>query len=243
MSESKIILTIFQNSIFVLSLKNTVTYAVMVIPSVIIISLFIAVLVTDKYIRGKNFFKSAIFFPQLSPMVTCAILWTFMIHPEFGLINHVLNAIGIASPNWLGDPHLALITITLLELWRGIGFYVVTYIAALLAIPDEIYDAAMVDGATGLIRFFRITVPLIRPTLLFTLVMATIWNFQLFNSVYVLTQGSPANATSTVVWYIYTNAFQYERIGSASTMAVILMAIIFILSLIEMKYLRSDYEY
>jgi ABC-type sugar transport system permease subunit len=207
------------------------------------ISLFIAVLITDKFIRGKNFFKSAIFFPQLSPMVTCAVLWTFMIHPEFGLFNHLLNALGFSSPNWLGDPKLALFTITLLELWRGIGFYVVTYVAAIVAVPDELYDAAMVDGATGLSRFFLITLPLIRPSLLFTLVMATIWNFQLFDSVYVLTRGAPANTTSTVVWYIYDNAFRYERMGRASTMAVILMAIILVLSLIELKYFHSDYEY
>jgi multiple sugar transport system permease protein len=236
-------LTIFKNSLFVVSLKNTARYVFMVIPSVIIISLFIASLIVDKYIRGKNLFKSMIFLPQLSPMVTCAVLWTFMIHPEFGLINYVLNWIGINNPNWLGDPKVALITITLLELWRGIGFYVVTYVAALLAVPDEIYDAAMVDGATGLTKFFTITLPLIRPTLLFTLVMATIWNFQLFDSVYVLTRGGPANTTSTVVWYIYDNAFRYERIGRASTMAVLLMLIILVLSVIEMKYLRSDYEY
>lgn len=236
-------LTIFKNALFVTALKNTATYVVMVIPSVIAISLFIAALITDRFIRGKNFFKSTIFFPQLSPMVTCAVLWTFMIHPEFGLMNHVLNALGISSPNWLGDPRMALITITILELWRGIGFYVVTYVAALLAVPDDIYDAAEVDGATGLTRFFQITLPLIRPTLLFTLVMATIWNFQLFDSVYMLTRGAPANSTSTVVWYIYDNAFRFERIGRSSTMAVLLMVIIFVLSLIEMKYLRSDYEY
>lgn len=236
-------LTIFNNTLFVTSLKNTAFYVVMVIPSVIAISLFIAVLIVDKFIRGKNFFKSLIFFPQLAPMVTCAVLWTFMIHPEFGLINQILNFFHIPAPNWLGDPRIAMITITLLELWRGIGFYVVTYVAALLAVPDEIYDAAMVDGATGITRFFRITLPLIKPTLLFTLVMATIWNFQLFDSVYVLTRGGPANTTSTVVWYIYDNAFRYERIGRASTMAVLLMVIIFVLSAIEMKYLRSDYEY
>ncbi len=236
-------LTIFQSSTFINSLKNTAQYVLMVIPTVIVISLVLAVFIMDKYVYGKNLFKSAVFFPQLSPMVMCAMLWTFFIHPEFGLFNAIFNLLGLPVPNWLGDPKLALITITLLELWRGIGFYVVLYVSALVAIPEELYDAGLIDGAVGMSRFFYITLPLIRPTLLFSLVMATIWNFQLFDSVYVLTRGGPVGSTSTVVWYIYDNAFQFEKVGKAATMAVILMVIIMVLSYLELRYLQTDVEY
>ena len=233
-------LTIFENKIFLLSLKNTFTYVVIIIPTVIIVSLFIAVLIMDKFIRGKNIFKTLIFFPNLAPMVTLAIMWNFIIHPEFGLLNIILKALGVIPPNWLGDSSFALVTIILLELWRGIGFYVVTYISALVSVPEELYEAGILDGATGFKRFFYISLPMIRPTLLFTLIMATIWNFQVFDSVFVLTRGGPANATSTVVWYIYASAFLFERIGRASTMAVVLMIIIFVLSILQFKYIQTD---
>jgi ABC-type sugar transport system permease subunit len=235
-------LTIFENKVFLVSLKNTFIYVIIIIPTVIIISLFIAVFISDKYIRGKNIFKTLIFFPNLAPMVTLSIMWNFIIHPEFGLFNLLLKWIGVVPPNWLGDGKYAFLTILLLELWRGIGFYVVTYISALVSVPDELYEAGLLDGATGLKKFFYLTLPSIRPTLLFTLIMATIWNFQVFDSVFVLTRGGPANATSTVVWYIYASAFQFERIGRASTMAVVLMVIIFVLSIIQFKYLRTDNE-
>ena len=236
-------LTIFKNLIFINSLKITGIYVIIIIPTVICVSLFIAVLIMDKYIRFKNTFKTAIFFPQLAPMVTLAVMWTFIIHPEIGLMNIIISFFGIKPPNWMGNSTFALLTIIILELWRGIGFYVVVYVAALVAIPDDIYEAGLIDGATKFKSFFYITLPLIKPTLVFTLVMATIWNFQFFDSVFVLTRGGPSNSTSSVVWYIYSNAFQFEQIGRASTMAVILMIIIFILSTLQVKYLRSDYQY
>ena len=197
----------------------------------------------DRHIRAKNIFKVALFFPNLAPMVVLAVLWYFIIHPEIGLLNIILRSLKITPPNWLGSTSFALVAILLLELWRGIGFYMVIYIAALIAIPNELYEAAVIDGAMGFRRLTRITLPLIRPTLLFTLVMATIWNFQVFDSVFVLTRGGPANSTSSVVWYIYANAFQYDKLGFASTMAVVLMTIILVLSLLQFKFLRSDFYY
>lgn len=236
-------LSLFKNRIFLTSLRITGIYVAIIIPTVILISLFLAVLVVDRHIQGKNAFKVALFFPNLAPMVVLAVLWYFIIHPEIGLINIILRSLKITPPNWLGNPSFALVAIILLELWRGVGFYMVIYIAALIAIPNELYEAAIIDGAMALTRFTRITLPLIRPTLLFTLVMATIWNFQFFDSVFVLTRGGPANSTSSVVWYIYANAFQYDKLGFASTMAVVLMMIILLLSLIQFKFLRSDFYY
>jgi len=236
-------LTLFRNRIFLTSLRVTGIYVVIIIPVVIAISLFLAVLVVDRHIRGKNVFKVALFFPNLAPMVVLAVLWYFIIHPEIGMFNIVLRSLKISPPNWLGSSSYALAAIILLELWRGVGFYMVIYIAALIAIPNELYEAAIIDGAMGFRRLTRITLPLIRPTLLFTLVMATIWNFQFFDSVFVLTRGGPANSTSSVVWYIYANAFQYDKLGFASTMAVVLMVIILILSLLQFKFLRSDFYY
>lgn len=236
-------LALFRNRIFLTSLRVTGIYVAIVIPTVILISLFLAVLIVDRHIRAKNIFKVALFFPNLAPMVVLAVLWYFIIHPEIGLLNIILRSLKITPPNWLGSTSFALVAILLLELWRGIGFYMVIYIAALIAIPNELYEAAVIDGAMGFRRLTRITLPLIRPTLLFTLVMATIWNFQVFDSVFVLTRGGPANSTSSVVWYIYANAFQYDKLGFASTMAVVLMTIILVLSLLQFKFLRSDFYY
>jgi len=130
-----------------------------------------------------------------------------------------------------------------MEIWRGFGFYVIVFFAALQGIPRELYEAARLDGASGLRQVFGITLPLLRPVLAFAFIIATIWNFQLFDAVYVLTRGGPAWATSTVSWYIYQQAFQAGNIGFASTMSVFLFVIILVLSLIQFRFFRSDVEY
>lgn len=222
------------------SIWFTLTYVSIIIPVVLALSLFLAILLTDKFIKGKGFFKVALFFPNLAPMVTLSVLWTFMIHPEIGLFNLVIEKLNGTPPNWLGTEATAMLTIMLLELWRGVGFYLVTFIAGLVAIPSDLYEAAEIDGANGWQQFWNITLPSLRPTILFTVIMATIFNFQVFDSIFVLTGGGPGGSTSSVAHYIFTNAFRFDRLGRASTMATLLMVAIFIVTMLEFRLLRSD---
>ena len=131
----------------------------------------------------------------------------------------------------------------MMEIWRGFGFYVIILVAALQSIPRELYEAARIDGARPLRLLWSITIPLLRPALGFCFIMATIFNFQLFDPIYVLTQGGPAWSTSTVSWYVYQQAFEADNLGFASTMGVVLLLIILVLSLIQLRFFRSDIEY
>jgi multiple sugar transport system permease protein len=221
-------------------LEFTVTYVVLIIPTVIGFSLFIAVLLTDRFLGARNFFKTLVFFPGLAPMVTLATLWRFMIDPDIGLLNIIISWLGLTPPNWLAHPSSALAVIILIELWRGTGFYLITFMAGLLAIPEELYEAAEIDGAGSLRQFWSITLPMLRPTLLFALVVATIFNLQIFDSVYVLTSGGPGGSTQSVAWYIFSNAFKYDRLGAASAIATVFMVVIFALTLAQFRLLRSD---
>ncbi len=169
--------------------------------------------------------------------------WAYIVNRDFGPLNYVLGWVGIRPVDWLGDPRWAIPAIVLMEVWRGFGVYVLIFVAAIQAIPRELYEAARLDGASGLRQATGITVPLLRPVLGFAFIMATIWNFQLFDAVYVLTKGGPAWATATVSWYVYQQAFQSSNVGFASTMSVFLLVIILTLSLIQLRFFRSDVEY
>ncbi len=161
-----------------------------------------------------------------------------MMYPEYGPLNKALTLLHIPNPNWFGDPKMALFSIIIIEIWRGIPFYIVTFLAALQSVPKELVESSCIDGANSIQSFFKIIIPSIKSTLTFCLVMATIWALQLFDSVYVLTRGGPAKATSTMVWTIYENIFFFNRIGRGSSMSVILIILIFIITIINLKLTR-----
>jgi ABC-type sugar transport system permease subunit len=231
---------IFHSREILQCIEFTVTYVILIIPTVISFSIFIAVLLTDRFFGARNIIKTLVFFPGLAPMVTLATLWRFMIDPDIGLLNILISWLGIAPPNWLAQPSSALAVIILIEVWRGTGFYLITFIAGLLAIPEELYEAAEIDGAGPLRQFWSITLPMLRPTLLFAVVVATIFNLQIFDSVYVLTSGGPGGSTQSVAWYIFSNAFKYDRLGAASAIATVFMIVIFALTLAQFRLLKSD---
>jgi ABC-type sugar transport system permease subunit len=235
-------LRLVDNPVFLTTLRNTVLYAVAVVPSVIVISLAVALVLHQTHVL-QGFFRGAVFFPLVSPVVIAALAWTYVVHPTVGPLNFLLGQVGVPPVNWLGDPNVAIFSIVLLEIWRGFGFYVVVFFAALQGLPAHVYEAARLDGASGLRLVWEITIPLLRPVLGFAFIMATIWNFQLFDSVFVLTRGGPMYSTSTVSWYVYEQAFSYDRVGVASTMGVILLGMILTLSLVQLRYFRSDIEY
>ncbi|MBA3414284.1 MAG: sugar ABC transporter permease [Chloroflexia bacterium] len=231
-----------ENPIFLRTLKNTVQYAVLAVPTAIGFSLLVALLLSQ-IPRFQGLFRGTFYFPVIVPAVVAANVWAYIVNRDFGPLNYVLGWFGISRVDWLGDPRWGIPAIVLMEVWRGFGFYVILFAAAIQAIPREFYEAARLDGASALHQAIGITIPLLRPVLGFAFIMATIWNFQLFDAVYVLTDGGPAWATATVSWYVYQQAFQAGNVGLASTMSVFLLVIIFTLSLVQLRFFRSDVEY
>lgn len=214
------------------AIKNTAVYVVEAILLVFILALMLALLL-NRYRTGSNFFKLALYVPLLAPAVLVGLIWQFLTNYDFGLINLMFNAVGLDRLNILGSGTLALLTIVLAEVWRGLGFWTLYFLASLQSIPEELQDAARVDGARGLQRFRRVILPLLRPMLLFAVVIAIIANFQVFDTVYVLTQGGPAESTSTLVWFIWKRMFQFQETGQAYAAAVLLLGIILALTAIS----------
>ncbi|MCL5257295.1 MAG: sugar ABC transporter permease [Chloroflexi bacterium] len=220
------------------SLLNTLYYMAIAIPTVFAIGMGLALLLkrTTKFVTP---IRAMIYFPTLAPIVVGALLWIFVVHPDFGLFNTMLRLLGLPIVNWLGNPATALPTIASLEVWRGSGYWTVLFLAALLALPTELFDAAKIDGAGAIRRFWHLTLPLLRPTWLFAIVMATIWNFQLFDSVYILTDGGPNYSTATAVWYIYKNTFQFDKPGYGAAMSFFLLIITLVLAVVELRLMRK----
>jgi len=207
------------------SVRNTAVYMVVAITVVFGLAIFLASLL-NKYRQGGTFFKLALYFPLLTPPILAAMMWFFMVHFDFGILNLLLRQMGQDSINYLGENPNALLTIVAVEVWRGLGFWVLFYLAGIQAVPEELLSAAKIDGAKAFRRFRKITVPTLRPLLLFALVVAIIFNAQLFDSVQVLTDGGPALGTATVVWFIFKRMFAFQDTGLAFATSVGLLIVI-----------------
>ncbi|MCG8592640.1 MAG: sugar ABC transporter permease [Proteobacteria bacterium] len=218
------------------SIINTTYYVIVAISVVFILALGLAALL-NRYRKGSNFFKLALYFPLLAPPILAAMIWFFLSHFDFGIINTIMRLLGQERINLLGENPNALLTIVGVEVWRGLGFWVLFFLAGLQSVPQELLDAARVDGARGWRRFRRVTVPTLRPLLLFALVIAIIFNFQLFDSVQVLTKGGPALGTSTVVWFIFRRMFAFQDTGLAFAASVGLLLLILVLTIISFRLL------
>ena len=226
----------FKDPLVLKTLKNTLIYTVIVIPAVFAGGMILAVSL-QQVTHGRRLVRALLYFPTLMPVVLAALIWVFVVHPDFGLLNVAVRLAGKDSPNWLGDPHLALPTIAMVETWRGTGFYALLFLASLLGLPRELFQAAELDGATALQRFRHLTLPLMRGTFLFALVMATIWNLQLFDSVLILTDGGPLNASATIVWFIYKSLFSFGNVGYAAVLSCVLMLVILALTFVQFRLL------
>lgn len=230
--------TISEESELTQSIRNTAVYAVEAIFLVFVLALFLALLL-NRYRKGSNVFKLALYVPLLAPAVLVGLIWQFLTNFDFGLVNLALDALGFDRLNILGSGTLALLTIVLAEVWRGLGFWTLYFLASLQSIPDELNDAARVDGARGFLRFRRITLPLLKPMLLFAVVIAIIANFQVFDTVYVLTQGGPVESTSTLVWYVWKRLFQFQETGQGYAAAVLLLLIVLVLTAVSFWFLSE----
>jgi multiple sugar transport system permease protein len=193
--------------------------------------------------RLVRWVRTAFFLPYVSSVVAIAVLWQWMLNPDFGLLNGALGAVGIAPVDWLGDPRTALLSVMLLSVWVQLGYQVTVFLAGLQAIPQTYLDAARVDGAGPWRRFWRITFPLLRPVVLFVLVTGVIGSFQVFTYIYVLTDGGPLYATDVVVYRIYQAAWEFLQFGYASALALLLFALLLALTWLQFRLLGRRVEY
>ena len=180
-------------------------------------------------------FRSIYFVPVVTSMVAAAVVFRWVYQPSFGLLNSFLRTLGVQGPNWLGDPDIAKVSVIGMNLWKRAGYQMLIYLAALQGVPEEYYESARIAGAGAWRQFWNITLPLIAPTTFFLLTMGVIWNLQMFPQIYVLTEGGPAGATSSMVFYIFQKAFEDFRMGYASALSLILFLMILTITVIQWR--------
>ncbi len=221
--------TLVRDPLFWQSLNVTIRYALAALPLGLVCSLALAVLMNQK-VRGIAFWRTVYYLPAVISGVAVAVLWTWILNPEFGLLNVLLRYVGVKGPHWLGNTRTALPSLVLIGLW-GVGGNMVIYLAGLQGIPTELYEAAEIDGAGSTSRFTHITLPMLSPIIFFNLVMGLIGVFQFFTEPFVMTRGGPENSTLTYMLYLYRNAFSYFRMGYASALAWVFFVMVFLLTL------------
>lgn len=223
---------------FIDSVRITVTFVLLFVPSLMVISLGLAILVNQR-LRFTWFFRSAFFLPVMFSLVVASVVWSQMFQENGGIVNSIIGVVGIGPQPWLGSPDQAIVAVVIVALWQAIGYNMIIFLAGLQDIPLEYYDAAAVDGASSVQRFRHITLPLLRRTSVFVLVTSLIAAFQVFDPIFVMTNGGPANATRTTVFYIYENAFSFFRLGYASAISVVLFVMIFVFTAFQLRLFRS----
>ena len=224
---------LLRDSGFHKSLVTTFAYTGLTVPATVLLSLFFAVLLT-RDIRGTTIFRSVVFFPYVASIVAVSIVWQFLFSPEAGPINQVLLRLGIENPpRWTSSKDTAILAVSIMNVWRSTGYYMVLFIAGIQAIPTSLYDAGQLDGANSVQRFWHITRPMLSPTTFFVLIISIINSFQAFTSIYVMTGGGPGEATQVLVFRIYEEAFVNSNFGYASAQATILFAIVLVFTVFQ----------
>jgi putative chitobiose transport system permease protein len=224
---------LFADSIFWLTLRNTLLYLVCVVPLLVILPLGLAILVNQK-LRGMPWFRVAYYIPVVISVVVAGIAWKWL-YAENGLLNQTLKLLGISETGipWLTSPSLALFSVMAVTVWKGLGYYMVIYLAGLQAIPQDLYEAAAIDGSDGIKKHWDITVPLMQPYLLLVAVISAISATKVFEEVYIMTQGGPRNSSKTLVYYVYEQAFQNLEMSYACTIGLAMFLIILTLSILN----------
>ncbi|SET72468.1 binding-protein-dependent transport system inner membrane protein [Lacrimispora sphenoides] len=224
---------IFNDRIFVQSFIHTIQYALLTVLPTLVLSLLLAVLLNHK-LKGIAVFRTALYFPYIASIVAVGAVWNMLFQPDFGPINEFLRFIGISKPpRWVVDVKWAMVAISIVSVWKYMGYYMIVYLAALQGISGSLYEAAGIDGANGFQKLRYITIPMLTPTTFFVLIMLTIQCFKVFDLVYVMTGGGPGNATKTLVNYIYEKAFTSWEFGPASAGALVLFSVVLVVTLIQ----------
>jgi multiple sugar transport system permease protein len=227
------------NALFWKSLVNTLYYTVVGGPLTVVVSLATALLVNAKAAKWKSLFRTMYFAPIVTSIVAVAVVWKYLYNPKVGLLNLGLGHLGIPPIDWLGDPHWAMPAIILLGIWKNFGYNMIIFVAALQSIPEELYEAARMDGASALQQFRHVTLPLLGPTFVFVGIITAIGYLQLFPEPYVMTRGGPVNATLSIVMLMYDQGFKWWNMGFAASVAFMLFIVIAIATLIQLRVQKA----
>lgn len=222
--------SLLQRPLFWSALGHTVYFVVVGVPLSLIASLGAAMLLNSPMARFKPFFRTALFAPVVTTVVAVAVIWRYLFNTKYGLINYVLDSIGMPTVDWLGDPHWAMPTIILFAVWKNFGYNMIIFMAGLQAIPGDLYEAARIDGASAVAQFRHITLPMLKPTMVMVSILTVSGYFQLFAEPYVMTEGGPLQSTTSVLYLMYEEGFKWWNLGSASAVAFILFVIMFVVT-------------
>lgn len=230
---------LWHDPIFWKTLVNTLIYLVGVVPLLVFLPLGLAILVNQK-LRGIHWFRLAYYTPVIISIVVAGIAWRWL-YAENGFFNQLLKVVGIAQPvPWLTSPNLAIFSVMAVTVWKGLGYYMVIYLAGLQGIPGELYEAAALDGSDGWCQHFDVTLPLMRPYLTLVAVISAISAMKVFEEVYIMTQGGPLDSSKTIVYYVYEQAFQSLEVSYACTIGLVLFLLIFVLSILRLSFGGAD---
>ncbi|NSW89196.1 MAG: sugar ABC transporter permease [Firmicutes bacterium] len=231
---------VFKDESFWQCMYNTVYFVIGLVPSVLILSMLTAIAINQKVNKLTSFFKVSFYIPNITSTIAVSMIWLWILNPTNGLINTLLHLIGITNtPMWLQSVVWAKPALIIMRIWQMCGYYMIMFLAGLQTIPETLYEAAEVDGARKWQKYRYITVPMLSNTTFFVTIMLIIEAFNIFEAIFVMTEGRPAGSTNTLLYYIYYNGFQYYRMGYASALAWILFAILFVLTLIQFRLRRK----
>jgi len=232
---------LFQSPIFYKVLLNTFLYLFLAVPILAIVPLFLAILLNNK-IKGITLYKILIYLPVIVSIVVAAIAFKWL-YADQGILNYVIGEMGFDPIGWLTDTRFALIAVVIVTIWKGIGYYMMIYLAGLMSVPKELYEACDIDGASALRKHLTVTIPHIMPTIALVSTISAISAMKVFAEIYVMTKGGPLNSSKTIVYYIYERAFENLDLGYASAMAVVLLVIVMVFSLINIIFFeRKKYQ-
>lgn len=228
----------FADPLVLKTIWNTLRYCLMAIPAVFLVAMLFA-LALNSISAGQTTFKTIIYFPTLQPILIAALMFTFVLHQDFGVLNIVMRAITGEPVNFLGNENLAMPTIAMVEVWKGMGFWALLFLAGIQNLPRDLYHAAELDGAGPVKRFFQLTLPLLKPTFFFSVIFATIVNLQVFDSIFILTDGGPFHSTASTTWYIYRSLFTFSEPGYGATLSFVLVLVVLVLTAIQSYAFRD----
>lgn len=224
-----------ENPLFWKAMGNTLWFVVLGVPFVVGLSLFAAMLVNSRWLKWRPVWRVALFAPYVTTLVATAVVWRYLLHTRYGLVNYLLSLFGIAPIDWLGDPHASLPAILIFVGWKTFGYNMIIFLAALQTVPRELEEAARIDGAGWWTRLRHVTLPAIAPTVLLVSVLTVAAMFQLFAEPYVMTQGGPAQSTVTILYFMYEEGFKWWNLGSGAAVAFLLFICILAVTLVQLK--------
>jgi len=230
---------LFESPLFWSTMRNTLWFVVIGTPLTILVSLAAALLLNSRVVKLRPIWRVALFAPYVTTLVATAVVWRYLLHTRYGAINAGLGEFGIPPIDWLGDPNWALPAILIFVIWKTFGYNMLIFLAVLQTVPDELHDAARVDGANGWQRFWHVTLPAIGPAVVLVSIVSMAGFFQLFAEPYVMTQGGPAQRTVTVLYFMYEEGFKWWNLGSASAVAFVLFLCIFAIALLQLRVSRG----